>query len=88
MLTQAEQVKMQIAELANSLEQELPNIPTLLRDIHSKLKADDSTVTLLSEEEIATVVAGLKLHTNTNIDAPATAKKKKATLKNTSASDL
>lgn len=62
-----------LKEKINSLEEAIltahPTLPTILRDIHTKLKADPATVTLLEEEDIAIIISGLKVQTNTEISS-------------------
>jgi len=65
--TQAFEIKEKLAQLQNALLESLPTMPTLLRDIHRSLKNDPDTVTLLSEEECAILVTGLKKQTQTEI---------------------
>lgn len=65
--TQAFEIKEKLAQLENALLEKLPTMPTLLRDIHRSLKADPDVVTLLSEEECAILVQGLKKQTQTEI---------------------
>lgn len=62
-----EEIQMKIAELQEALLNAHPQMPLLLRDIHKKLQADPAQVTLLSEEEIAIIVTGLKLQTNVEL---------------------
>jgi nucleoside-triphosphatase THEP1 len=64
MLSQHEVVKMKIAELGERLENKMPNIATLLREIRATLKSDKETVTLLTEEEINTIVTSIKKLSN------------------------
>lgn len=59
------QVKEKILNLQAALLAATPNMPVLLRDIHSSLKKDPECVTLLGEDEILTIVNGLKRQTNT-----------------------
>ena len=58
-----------LREKVSSLEAALlarhPTMPTLLRDIHSALRAQPENVTLLSEDEIRVLVSGLQTQTNT-----------------------
>ena len=82
-----EQIQMKIAELETAILNAHPTLPILLREIHTVLKNDPDTVTLLSPEEIATVVAGLKRQTQVEI-TNATMKKKTTSLKNVSLADL
>lgn len=74
---------MEIQETIQQLEAALlsanPEMPILLRKIHNKLKSDPELVTLLTEEEIAQVINGLKVQTNvslvSNTKKPASEKK-------------
>lgn len=59
-----------LASLSASLEASLP-IREVLRDIHTNLKQDPDNATLLSEDEVAIIVAGLKKQTNTEITTSA-----------------
>lgn len=90
-LSQTDLIKANIATLQKAILDKHPNMPGLLRDIHRQLKEDPATVTLLAEKEIATIVQGLELQTNTFIAQSMTktssAAKTKA-LKNVTASDL
>lgn len=63
------ELKSKIAELQTAIHTAHPTMPTLLRDIHTKLKQDPANVTLLDEEDIATIVSGLKVQTNTEISS-------------------
>lgn len=65
-----------ISQLQDALLVTHPEMPILLRKIHTKLKADPAIVTLLSEDEIATVINGLKVQTNVQLSTPKTAAKK------------
>lgn len=49
-----------MAELEESLNLKLPSMPTILRDIHLHLQKDVDCVTLLSDEQIGTIVRGLE----------------------------
>lgn len=82
------EVREKLAALEQSLLEQTPNMPTLLRDIHRVLKADDSIVTLLSEEECSTLVRGLKKQTNTEIATTAIKKAPKKALKSLTLDDL
>jgi hypothetical protein len=66
-LSIGQQVQEQIAQLQAALLSAQPNMPTLLRTIHTALRQDSSIVTLLSPEEVGTLVAGLMKQTNTVI---------------------
>lgn len=82
-----EQIKMNIAELDNLIKTAHPRMPLLLKDIHKVLMADPDTVTVMTEDEVSIIVAGLKKQTATEIATTLT-KGKKAALKNTSVDDL
>jgi len=64
-MNQAEMIKLQIASLQEALTQQTPQISSLLREIHKQLAANPDCVTLLSEEEISSIVKGLEKQTNT-----------------------
>lgn len=73
---QAFEVREKLATLEDMLTNSVPNISTLLRDIHRTLKQDPDTVTILSEEEASILVRGLKKQTNTEISTTAIKKAK------------
>ncbi len=79
-------LKMKLAELESALLAAHPRMPILLKEIHTAVKNQPETVTLLSDEEIAILVRGLKQQTKTEITQAAL--KKKTALKNVSALDL
>lgn len=86
-LTQEQQIKQKIAELQEQLLTAHPQLPVLLRSIHTELLKDKQLVQALTEDEIATIVNGLKRQTQTNITV--TAKKTSGkSLKNVSLDDL
>lgn len=58
-LTSVEQVKQRISELHTALTSRLPGYEGLLQIIHRNLANDPDVVTLLSKEEVGTVVAAL-----------------------------
>ena len=64
---QAFQIKEKLARLEAALLEKTPNMPTLLREIHTALKKDADVVTLLTEEECNILVQGLKKQTATEI---------------------
>lgn len=88
------QLNIEISSKLDELQQALltnhPAMATLLRDIHRTLKAQPEQVTLMSEDEIATVVAGLQKQTNTHLAALTMkpSKSKKESLKNVKLDDL
>jgi hypothetical protein len=81
-------IKMQLAELAEALEQKQPGFKTILRDIHGKLRQDPDIVTALSDEEIGGILSAMKHHAQVDIIAPKAVKAAKKTLKNVGADDL
>lgn len=52
-----------VAQLQAALLERHPKMPVLLREIHTTLRAQPENVTLMSEEEIAILVDGLKIQT-------------------------
>ncbi len=69
------EIQTNISELTTALLTAHPEMPHLLRKIHTKLKADPELVTLLNEDEIAQVISGLKVQTNVSLISPAAAAK-------------
>jgi hypothetical protein len=65
-----------VAELANAILARHPTMPTLLREIHTTLRKYPENVTLLTDEEIATIVRGLENQTNTYLASTVTGAKK------------
>ena len=86
-LTQHQQIQAQIMELQQALLTANPLMPQLLRTIHKALENDHETVTLLSNEERATVIAALMNQTNTTVVATLNKKPGKA-LKSTALEDI
>jgi hypothetical protein len=82
-----EDLKIKIASLQDAILNTHPQLPIILRDIHKALKDDPANVTLLSEEEIGTIVSGLKKQTATEI-ASSTLKKSTKALSKVTADDL
>lgn len=70
--SQHEIISSKMLSLKTALLEKHPQMPVLLREIHKYLKEDPSVVTLLSPEEIATIVNGLENQTNTFIAASMT----------------
>lgn len=69
--------KEKVADLQGKLLASHPEMPVLLRTIHSQLRQDPELVTTLSEEDIGVIVRGLSIHTNTQITATVSAGVKK-----------
>ena len=66
-MTPTEQIKESISTLQQQLLSQHPQLPTLLRTIHTALRKDPALVTTLSEEEIGVIVRGLMNQTQTVI---------------------
>lgn len=58
-MTPSEQLKEQILTLQAQLLESNPNLPTLLRTIHTQLRTDPDLVTTMNEEDIGIIVSGL-----------------------------
>ncbi len=58
-------LKEKVASLEAALLSAHPTMPTLLKEIHSALRAQPENVTLMSEEEISVIVRGLQKQTGT-----------------------
>lgn len=86
--TSAFEIQNKLAELEQQLLDDSPEMPTLLRTIHKELKADPDVVTILTEEECAILVRGLKKQTKTEIVTAAIKSTSKKSLKNISVNDL
>lgn len=82
------EVQEKLASLEASLLANMPNMPTLLRDIHRTLKNDPDTVTLLTDEECSILVRGLKKQTDTELATAVIKKKPKKALSKLTAADL
>lgn len=61
-----------VIELQTSLLDRHPRMPSLLREIHTALRAQPENVTLLSEDQISVIVNGLKVQTGVEFAAAAT----------------
>lgn len=79
-------LQIKIAALQDAIQTAHPTLPILLKEIHTILKNDPAVVTVLSEEDIAVIVNGLKQQTKTEITASSL--KKKTSLKNVGLADL
>jgi hypothetical protein len=62
-------IKHKLLELEAQLLANDPMMPVLLSKIHKQLKAQPETATLLTDEEISIIVAGLEVQTNNAIAA-------------------
>jgi hypothetical protein len=80
-------LKDKVEELKAALLERHPRMPVLLREIHSALLKQPENVTLLEESEIAVIVSGLKIQTDTEFAsivtkaAPSATKKLKNDIK-------
>lgn len=88
MATAAFELHEKVESLQVALLAAHPRMPALLQDIHKLLRSDPANVTLLSEDEIATIVSSLKIQTKTEIATSMTKNKAGKTLKSISADDL
>lgn len=79
-------IQEKLAQLQNQLLESHPLIPSLLRTIHTQLKADPEIVTLMTEEEVQICVNGLQ-HV-TKIKLIEATKPKKKSLKSLSEEDF
>lgn len=79
-------IQEKIATLQAHLLSAHPLIPSLLRTIHTQLRADPEVVTLLEESEILTVARGLQHQTGIKLSE--VSKPKKTSLKNMTLDDL
>lgn len=88
MTTSHEAISIRIQELYDSVQSTLPNMPTLLREIHSNLKQDPELVTLLSPEQVSIIVSGLSKQTQTTITTSILSGSKGKALKKISVDDI
>lgn len=69
-------VGFELHEKVESLKQALldrhPRMPSLLSEVHKALRAQPENMTLLAEDEIATLVQGLKVQTGVEFAKAAT----------------
>ena len=56
-----------ILDLQEAVIKRLPQMPMLLQDIWTALKQQPENVTLLEEDQIQKIVAGLEIQTNTKL---------------------
>lgn len=87
-MTPHESMSLKIAELSVSVRATLPNMPTLLRDIHTILKNDSDLVSVLSPEEVGIIVSGLAAQTQTTITNSVLSGGKGKSLKKISVDDI
>jgi hypothetical protein len=72
------ELKEKVASLEAAILDKHPRMPTLLQEIWKTLKQYPENVTLMNEEEIATVVRGLERQTGVFLAESVTAGSKKA----------
>lgn len=84
----AYQVKEAIQDLKTKLLSAHPEMPVLLRKIHTTLRSDPEVVTLLDEEDIEVIVNGLSAQTKTTIATSIASSKKGKSLKSIGVADL
>lgn len=81
-----------LEEKLTNLEQALlnahPALPSLLKQIHTQLKNDPAIVTILTEEQIAVIVNGLKKQTQVELVTSSLKKAPTKALKYTTVDDL
>lgn len=87
-MTPHELISLKITELQASVQASLPNMPTLLRDIHQNLRNDPEIVTLLAPSQVAIIVSGLSKQTQTTITTQVLSGSKGKSLKKISVDDI
>lgn len=87
-MTPQEQITDQINNLQTALLEQHPQMPQILRSVLLKLKADPEVVTLLTEEQIGTVVKSAIRHSGAVIMATASKSATKKSLSKTSVDDI
>lgn len=87
-MTPAEQITDQINNLQEALLTSHPTLPTILRSVLQKLKSDAHIVTLLTEDQIGTIVKSAIKHTGAVITATTSKASAKKALSKISADDL
>jgi hypothetical protein len=71
-MNQGFELREKVAALSQTLLDRHPQMPVLLREIYQNLRQQPENVTLLSEEEIAVIVGGLKSQTQTEFASAVT----------------
>lgn len=66
---EAHPLALKLWELEEAMDKKLENRAMVLKDIHDTLKADPAVTSLITDEGIGLIVAGLTEHTNTTIVA-------------------
>lgn len=79
------ELREKVAALQATILAKHPTMPSLLSEIHKNIKANPEQITLLSEEDISTIVNGLEIQTKTflmsTVSKPAAAKSSMAKIK-------
>lgn len=88
MITQAETLILKLDELQAAIAANTPDMPSLLQMIHRNLMQDPEQVTLLTSEQVAVIVNGLKKQTQTEIVTAVVSGGKGKALKNISIDDI
>lgn len=86
-MTPVEIIKEKILAMEQALKENHPRMPMLLKEIHTHTKADPEIVTLLDEDDIQRLVAGLQKQTQTEV-AGFILKDKKKSIKSLGLADL
>ena len=81
-------ISLKISELHQSILDEHPTMPILLREIHQNLKLDPENVTLLTPQEVSIIVSGLMKQTDTTITTSILKGTKGKSAKNMSVDDV
>lgn len=77
-----------ILKLEEAVKARLPEMPTMLAQIWAALKQQPENVTLLEENQIAIIVSGLEVQTQTTLIQTLSKSGSKAKLKNLSPDDI
>lgn len=87
-MTPTEQIQEKLLSLQTAIQEANPRMPVLLQEIHRAVKNDPACVTILSEDELAILVLGLKTHTAVSIATTAPKAAAKKALSKVSSADL
>lgn len=82
------QISTKIINLENALLSAHPEMPSLLRDIHKSLKDFPGVVTLLTTEQIRSIINGLTVQTSTDLIMVTAKKSSKKALKDVTEDDI
>lgn len=87
-MTPTEQIQEKLLSLQEAIATANPRMPVLLQEIHRAVKNDPACVTVLSEDELAILVLGLKTHTAVSIVTTAPKAAAKRSLSKVTTDDL